>query len=103
MAEASWKTTFFVQKKACRSCIYKLNSPLDLAKLEAEIADPQQTGFFKGYRICHATDGEQRICCAGFFARHSEDFQAGQVAKRLGLVKYVTVDHFRSPQEKETP
>ena len=29
----------------CSTCIYRKDSPLDLQKLEAEIADPRMTGF----------------------------------------------------------
>ena len=80
---------FRVQKHPCATCIYRPDSPLDLAHLEAAIADPSMPGHFTGYRICHHSDD---ACCAGFWARHRDDFALGQVAQRLGLVAYVEVD-----------
>ena len=38
----------------CSTCIYRADSPLDLQKLEAEIADPRMGGFFKSHRVCHS-------------------------------------------------
>ena len=43
-----------VASEQCSTCIYRKDSPLDLQKLEAEIADPRMKGFFKGHRICHS-------------------------------------------------
>ena len=37
---------FKVAATQCATCIYRPDSPLDLAKLEAEIADPRMAGFF---------------------------------------------------------
>jgi hypothetical protein len=75
---------FKVCDKPCATCIYRKDSPLDLTRLEGEIADPY--GGFKGWRICHHTDD---ACCRGFWNRHKNRFQMGQVAQRLGLVKFV--------------
>lgn len=80
---------FSVQKKSCATCIYRKDSPLDLKKLEAEVSDDHG---FKSYRICHHSDS---ACCRGFWNRHKNKFQLGQVAQRLGLVKFVTDDKFK--------
>lgn len=83
---------FKVQAKQCATCIYRKDSPLDLKKLEADIADPQMAGFFTGFRICHhATD----VCCRGFWNRHKDNFTLGQLAQRLNLVRFVHVDTIR--------
>ena len=42
-----------VQRRMCDSCIYRPDSTLDIAQLEAAIADPKMRGFFTGYRACH--------------------------------------------------
>ena len=76
--------TFKVQANACSTCIYRKDSPLDLKKLEEEVRDPY-IGF-KGHRICHHSDD---ICCRGFWNRHKDEFQMGQVAQRLGMVEFV--------------
>ncbi len=75
---------FKVQKKACATCIYRKDSPLDLKKLEADVAD--NYGGFKGHRICHHS---KDACCRGFWNRHKDEFQLGQVAQRLNLVTFV--------------
>ncbi len=75
---------FKVQRKQCETCIYRKDSPLDLAQLEAAISDPY-VGF-RGWRICHHTDD---VCCRGFWNRHKDEFQMGQVAQRLGFVEFV--------------
>lgn len=79
--------SFLVQKTQCESCIYKPGSPLDLKKLEAAIADPN--GGFTSYRVCHHSDS---ACCAGFWARHKDEFPLGQIAQRLDVVKLVEHD-----------
>lgn len=79
-----------VQKQQCNTCIYKKDSPLDLEKLEASIADPKMEGFFTTYRACH--HAEVDVCCRGFWNRHKDDFTIGQLAQRLELVKFVVVD-----------
>lgn len=75
---------FKVQAKPCSTCIYRKDSPLNLAKLEADITDAY--GGFHGHRICHHSDD---VCCAGFWARHRDKFPLGQIAQRLGLVIYI--------------
>ena len=77
---------FTVQDRQCATCIYRKGSPLDLKKLEGEIADPRMDGFFIGYRICHHSE---TACCRGFWNRHKDKFSLGQVAQRLGLVRFV--------------
>ncbi len=76
-----------VQKKACSTCIYRKDSPFDLKMLESQAAD--NYGGFKGHRICHHS---KNVCCRGFWNRHKDKFALGQIAQRLGLVKFVTVD-----------
>lgn len=80
---------FDVQAQPCKTCIYRTNSPLDLEKLEAAIADPHMAGYFTGYRVCHHSD---YACCAGFWARHASHFTLGQLAQRLGWVRKVQHD-----------
>jgi hypothetical protein len=84
--------SFKVQKKACKSCIYRRDSGLDLAQLEAQIADPGMDGFFIGYRECHHAERGSGVCCAGFWTYHRDDFTAGQMAQRLGYVEFVEVE-----------
>jgi hypothetical protein len=79
--------TLKVQAKPCDTCIYRGDSPLDLDGLEEVVRD-KYVGF-KGYRICHHGDD---ACCRGFWNRHKDDFAAGQIAQRLGLVEFVHVD-----------
>ena len=78
-----------VAAKQCGTCIYRTDSPLDLKKLEAEIADPRMAGHFKGYRICHHFQDETGTCCRGFWNKHKDDFTAGQIAQRLGIVEQI--------------
>lgn len=78
-----------VQRRQCTTCIYRKDSPLDLAKLEADIADPRMKGHFKGSRICHHSND---AVCAGFWARHKDNYDAGQLAQRLSLVRLVQDD-----------
>jgi hypothetical protein len=75
-----------VQRAMCATCIYRPGSTLDLAKLEADVADGH--GGFKGARICHHSES---AVCAGFWRRHKDGFPAGQIAQRLGFV--VKVHH----------
>lgn len=81
--------TLLVQKRQCATCIYRPDSPLDLKKLEREIADPYMKGMFKGHRICHHSSA---VVCRGFWQRHKDHFPAGQIAQRLGIVQFVEVD-----------
>lgn len=78
-----------VQDRACTTCIYRKDSTLDLKKLEADVADEHMEGFFKGYRICHHS---KEACCRGFWNRHKDKFTLGQIAQRLGMVKFVRED-----------
>jgi hypothetical protein len=78
---------FWVQQKMCPTCIYRKDSVLDLAKLERDVADPHIPGRFKSYRTCHHA---RQACCRGFWNRHKDKFMLGQLAQRLGLVKFVT-------------
>jgi hypothetical protein len=78
---------FKVQRKMCATCIYRSDSPLNLAKLEDDVRDPY-VGF-KGHRICHHS---KDVCCRGFWEAHKDEFAAGQIAQRLGVVRFVDVD-----------
>ena len=81
---------FLVQRRMCSTCIYRPESPLDLAQLEAQVADPH--GGFQDFRVCHHTHEGEQACCAGFWRRHRDAFAVGQIAQRLGLVQYVQRD-----------
>ena len=81
------KGGFRVRRTACSTCIYRSDSPLDIARLEAEVKN--QWGF-TGYRVCHHTE---KACCRGFWNRHKDGFQIGQIAQRLGMVVFVDEDH----------
>lgn len=77
---------FAVRATQCSTCIYRPDSPLDLKKLEAAIADPRQSGHFAGYRICHTPKADSGLVCRGFWDRHRDHFNLGQVAQRLNYV-----------------
>lgn len=79
--------TLKVQAEACSTCVYRKDSRLDPDALDDRVRDPH-IGF-KGYRICHHSDD---ACCRGFWNRHKDEFAAGQIAQRLGLVEYVHDD-----------
>jgi hypothetical protein len=81
---------FRVQAHRCSTCIYRKDTPLDLGALEDQVRDPH-VGF-KGHRICHHSDD---LCCRGFWDRHKDEFPAGQIAQRLGMVEFVTEDKLR--------
>ena len=83
---------FCVNTKMCESCIYKPTSPLSLKKLENDIKN--KYGFFDGFRVCHNT---KNSCCRGFWNKHKNNFQAGQIAARLKLIKYRRGDHLEKP------
>lgn len=78
---------FEVMSRRCSTCIYRKDSPLDLRALEDQVRDGW--GGFKGHRICHHSRRGAKTCCRGFWNRHSWKFAAGQIAQRLGLVKFV--------------
>ncbi len=84
--------TFKVQQRMCSTCIYRPDSPLDLQKLERDVAD--RHGGFRGHRICHHSDD---VCCRGFWEAHKNDFQMGQIAQRLGMVEFVNIDTLSLP------
>ncbi len=83
-----------VQRRMCATCIYRPDSTLDLARLEAAVRDksaPPGFVFFSGYRACHhASSG--KVCCRGFWEAHKDHFALGQLAQRLQLVELVEVD-----------
>jgi hypothetical protein len=81
---------FKVQRRPCRTCIYRKDSPLDIVKLENDVRD--RYGFV-GYRVCHHS---KDICCRGFWNRHKWAFAAGQIAQRLNMVEFVDVDTLAS-------
>jgi len=84
---------FLVQRKQCSTCIYRADSPLDLNQLEEQVKDPY--GGFSGHRVCHHTGKGNEACCAGFWARHKDEFQLGQVAQRMGMVQFVDIDNMK--------
>ena len=84
--------TFRIQRRQCSTCIYRPDSNLSLEKLEGEIADPHMPGHFRGYRVCHHAPDHSGICCRGFWERHKDHFDTGQIAQQLGLVEFVDVD-----------
>jgi hypothetical protein len=84
-----------VQAKQCATCIYRPDSPLDLAELERQIADPYMDGYFAKFRICHHASNRSGVCCRGFWDRHKDHFTAGQLAQRLGAVQFVDVDRLK--------
>lgn len=85
-----------VQAQQCASCIYRPTCSLDIASLEAQIADPHMQGFFLGFRVCHHASNRSGVCCRGFWDRHKDQFTLGQLAQRLGLVRFVSVDRFKA-------
>lgn len=81
--------TFKVQRRMCATCIYRPDSTLDIVKLENDVRDPRMRGHFRGHRVCHHSDD---VCCRGFWEKHKDNFDAGQLAQRLGVVEFVDVD-----------
>jgi hypothetical protein len=80
-----------VQRAMCKTCIYRPDSPLDLKHLESEVKD-KHVGF-RTFRACHHAGTD--VCCRGFWNRHKDEFALGQIAQRLGFVKFVKVDRLR--------
>ena len=80
------KGSFKVRKTRCPTCIYRKASPINIERLENEVKD--RFGF-RGYRICHHTED---ACCRGFWNRHKDEFQVGQIAQRLGFVEETDED-----------
>lgn len=83
-------TGFLVRRTPCPTCIYRADSTLNLQQLEDQVRD-KYVGF-KGYRVCHHT---KRACCRGFWNAHKDEFAAGQIAQRLGLVEFTDEDKFQ--------
>ena len=81
---------FCVQKKMCKTCIYKPNSPLDVEELENQVKD--KYGFFKAHRQCHHSSDLEPACCRGFWNKHKDSFPGGQIAQRLNAVIEVDID-----------
>lgn len=93
--KAPKRSSFQVQKRMCKSCIYRPECALDIKKLEDQVREKvrgQSVDFFKGYRECHHAETGSGVCCRGFWERHKDQFQLGQVAQRLDLVEYVEID-----------
>jgi len=86
---------FRVRAKACPTCIYRKDLLWDIKKLEDQIRD-KHIGF-KSHRICHHISDAGNICCRGFWNKHKNEFQAGQLAQRLGLVEFVKEGKKSSP------
>lgn len=80
-----------VQAHQCKTCIYFPKSGFDVKDLEAQIADPHMEGHFRGFRACHHAPGKT-VCCRGFWNRHKDHFDGGQLAQRLKLVIEVDID-----------
>ena len=78
------KAGFEVMAKACDSCIYRTDSPLDLEQLEDQVRDEHIS--FSSYRVCHHHGA---ACCRGFWNRYKDEFQLGQIAQRLDAVVFV--------------
>ena len=81
---------FQVQKRMCDTCIYRESSTLDIKKLEDDVRDKHMG--FKGYRECHHAKRGSKVCCRGFWDRHKDEFQVGQLAQRLNFVEFVDMD-----------
>jgi hypothetical protein len=78
---------FRVQREPCATCIYRKDSPLNLAHLEDQVRDKHMG--FKGHRVCHYS---KDACCRGFWNAHKDEFPMGQIAQRLGFVELVDDD-----------
>ena len=84
--EPARRSGLLVRDAMCATCIYRPKSPLDLKKLEAEIADGH--GGYRTFRACHDYRGD-KVCCKGFWDRHRDAFPGGQIAQRLNAVHYI--------------
>ena len=73
-----------VQKNQCATCVYKEGSPVDPGPLEDAIRT--KYGDFHSFRVCHSSEN---ACCAGFWEKHKDHFQMGQLAQRLDMVEWV--------------
>lgn len=79
----------------CDTCIYRPETDFDVPELERQIADPHLAGHFRGCRACHHARG-RTVCCRGFWDRHKDSFDGGQIAQRLRRVLMVRVDYQRT-------
>lgn len=82
---------FEVMRRQCKTCIYRpswLGTPV--AVLEDQVRETHRgaTGF-RGSRICHSQERDGKATCREFWNRHKDEFAAGQIAQRLGMVEYV--------------
>lgn len=91
--------SFEVQRRQCETCIYKIDWPGGVERLEAQIADKRMPGHFSGFRVCHHSG---TACCNGFWSRHKDHFDRGQLAQRLGAVKFVDHDTLQASQGRKT-
>ena len=79
---------FRVRASMCETCIYRPEQGADFVKrLEDQVRDPNMEGHFRGHRECH--DKPKGACCRGFWNRHKDRFDLGQLAQRLGFVRFV--------------
>lgn len=88
MSRAKHEGGLVVRATQCDTCIYRPDSSLDIKALEAAIADPKMKGHFVGYRMCHTPKRKSGLVCRGFWNRHKDHFDLGQLAQRLGFVRY---------------
>jgi len=76
----------------CESCIYRMCSKEELARLEAQVASPVCEGFFDSYRACHSGPHDGGVCCFGFWKRHKNHFTLGVLAQLWDIVVYVHIN-----------
>ena len=74
-----------VQHAQCETCIYRADTAYNTKKLEDRVRDPRDPRHFTTSRACHAFRG-RTVVCRGFWDRHAEDFDLGQIAVRLDAV-----------------
>lgn len=91
--------TLKVQRKSCATCIYRKSTNFDIKQLEAQVADPRMPGHFSKYRQCHHSNV---AVCAGFWSRHKDKFDIGQLAQRLGMVELVDHDTLKEKKHAAT-
>ena len=90
---------FKVQAKQCATCIYFPISGFNIEELEKQVKDKYMG--FRTHRACH--HAKKGICCRGFWDRHKDEFQAGQLAQRLNCVEFVRVDVLKQePKRRKT-
>jgi hypothetical protein len=86
--------TFLVMASLCKTCIYRktwAGTPVEALEDQVRETHRGATGF-KGFRICHSQKRGGKACCRGFWNRRRDQFAAGQIAQRLGLVAYAEPD-----------